>query len=152
MKQHTIILALLTIGIISLLAGHTSATAQQCGAVPVGGPAEQKLDAIEENLVLALGRDDVPGLQASAALVLRDVIRCAPGFGFNSSTIPLMRIVKGEQFDHASRIAAALALYELDSNIGDYAIKRTAEFTSDAQMKHICQALAAERAHSDLRD
>ncbi len=152
MNKFRITLALLAIVLVfSVTLGSTVTLAQQSDPRAVQ-LTEQKIDLIEENLVMALARDDVPGLQASAALVLRDIKRTAPRFNFNSSTIPLMRIVKNENADRMSRVAAALALFELGSNIGDFAIRRTGEFTDDGHVKHICQSLIAERQRTSQRE
>jgi hypothetical protein len=108
-----------------------------------------KLQAIEDNLLLCLA-SEIPGVRASAALTLRQLKAVAPEYSFNRSIIPLMRIVKGEQYDDCSRIAAALALHSLESARGDFAISRTAQFTDAERVKFICGHLAQARITETL--
>ena len=53
--------------------------------------------------------------------------------------------MKNEQDDSGARILSALALDELDSPMGHFAISRTASFTSDPRVKHVCGWIAYER-------
>ncbi|HCV44305.1 MAG TPA: hypothetical protein DGH68_12525 [Bacteroidetes bacterium] len=102
------------------------------------------VDAIEKSLVMAL-KSPSPGVQASASQVIRDLKGLLPEEKFSLVTIPLMGIVKDENADAAVRIVAALALHDLESGMGDFAIERTAQFTDNERMKHVCLWLTYER-------
>ncbi len=105
---------------------------------------EEKLALIQENLLFCLA-SEYPGVRATAALTLRQVKNAAPEHSFDECIIPLMRIVKSEKYDIASRITAALALHELRSARGDYAIKTTGWFTDVERLQRIYSALAFAR-------
>ena len=109
---------------------------------------EEKLKRIEKNLVLAI-ESSSPSLQASAALVLKQVKTNVPEYGFTSAIIPLMRILKDEQRETNVRIAAALSLQDLKSERGDFAIQRTAQFADNVRLKHICSWLTYQRLKED---
>jgi HEAT repeat protein len=109
---------------------------------------EEKLKRIEKNLVLAM-ESSSPSLQASAALVLKQVKTNVPEYGFSSAIIPLMRILKDEQKEANVRIAAALSLQDLKSERGDFAIQRTAQFSDNGRVKHICSWLTYQRLKED---
>jgi HEAT repeat protein len=109
---------------------------------------EEKLKRIEKNLVLGM-ESSSPSLQASAALVLKQVKSNAPEYGFTSAIIPLMRILKDEQREANVRIAAALSLQDLKSERGDFAIQRTAQFADSPRVKHICSWLTYQRLKED---
>lgn len=106
--------------------------------------SNEKLAVIEANLKVAL-ESPVPGIQASAAQTVRDLKAEAPEYGFASLVIPLMRIVKDRDAECGCRILAALALHELNSEMGDFAIERVGMFTEDARLKHVCTWLTYER-------
>ncbi len=106
--------------------------------------SDAKMKLAQANILLALN-SDMPDLQGSAALTLRELRKKTSDLDFSNSIIPLMRIVKTEDLDSRTRVAAALALHELRSERGDFAIQRTAEFTDDSYVKHICTWLAVER-------
>ena len=105
---------------------------------------EEKLDLIEQNLAIAL-TSDCPGMEASAALTMRQVKELAPEYEFESLIIPLMHLVKDESASDASRISAALALYDLKSERGDYAISQSARFTENPRVKKMFELLAYQR-------
>jgi HEAT repeat protein len=105
---------------------------------------QENLKRIEKNLVLGI-ESSSPSLQASAALVLKQVKSVAPEYGFSSAIIPLMRILKDEQRETNVRIAAALSLQDLKSERGDFAIQRTAQFADNGRVKHICSWLTYQR-------
>jgi uncharacterized protein (UPF0248 family) len=106
--------------------------------------SEEKLKLIERNLVIGL-ESNMPSLQASAAIVLKQIKLNAPYYDFSETIIPLMRIVKDENNEVTTRIAAAVVLHDLCSARGDFAIKRTAQFTDVERMKRICSLLAYDR-------
>jgi hypothetical protein len=68
-----------------------------------------------------------------------------PEYNWSNSIIPLMRIVNGEDNDTDARITAALALYDLRTDRGDFLIVRNARFTSNERVKRHCLLLAASR-------
>jgi hypothetical protein len=105
---------------------------------------EEQLKTIEQNLVIGLN-SGISSLQASAAIVLKQVKLYAPEYDFPEAIIPLMRIVKDENQDVTTRIAAAVVLHELRSDRGDYAIKGTAQFTEVDRVKRICSLLVYYR-------
>jgi hypothetical protein len=102
------------------------------------------IEATEQSLVMALNSES-PGLQTSAALTVRELKALMPDRSFSCFVIPLMRIVKTEQADRCSRVIAAIALHDLHSAIGDYAIKCAAKFSECDRMKRICTWLAYSR-------
>ncbi len=95
------------------------------------------IEATERSLVMAL-ESESPGLQTSAALTVRELKELMPDRSFSCLVIPLMRIVKTEEADGCSRVIAAIALHELHSAIGDYAIKCAAKSCECDKMKRIC--------------
>ena len=92
----------------------------------------------------------VPGLQATAAQTVRDLKANFPEESFSSLIIPLMRIVKDDEADHGARILAALALHDLKSAKGDYAIMRTVVFSEDRQLRMLCGAMVGQRIEQQL--
>lgn len=107
--------------------------------------SEAQLNVIEQNLVQAL-ESNSPGLQASAAQIIRNVKKSRPEFKFSRSVIPLMGIVKNETSDTGARIVAALALHELKTARGDFAIMRIAKFSDNRRIQHLCTWLTYTRA------
>jgi hypothetical protein len=105
---------------------------------------QEKIDLIEQNIVNAL-QSDIPGMQADAAQLVRDLRDLRPEQSFPGCVIPLMAIVKNEDADTGARILAALALNQLDSPMGHFTISRMASFTSEPRLKHVCSWLAYER-------
>jgi len=106
---------------------------------------QQKMERIEENLAICL-ESTIPGVQATAASTVRQLIALVPQYSFSHRiTIALMRIVKDEEATSGSRILAALALHDLDSEMGNYAIKMQARFGDCEKFKHFCALLAYTR-------
>ena len=56
-----------------------------------------------------------------------------------------MAIVKDETADPATRVLAALALDNLESAKGHYAVARTGVYTENPRVKHVCVWLTYER-------
>lgn len=108
--------------------------------------SDKHLRLIERNLVVAL-ESGVACMAADAALVLRDLKRIRPEQSFTSAVIPLMRILKNDECRCGCRVAAALALHQLQSERGDFAIEREAQFSSSRYVRHICRWLAYERTN-----
>jgi hypothetical protein len=77
------------------------------------------------------------------------MMRLVPDYEFGSLVIPLMAIVKDERSESSTRMLAALALHDIHSSRGDFAIQRTARFTRSSRMAHLCSWLAAERLRKD---
>lgn len=102
------------------------------------------VDVIERSLAMAL-RTPSPGMQASASQVIRDLKTLLPDQEFSLLVIPLMGIVKDEDVDVSVRMVAAIALHDLQSGKGDFAIQRVAQFTKNERMKHHCLWLTYER-------
>lgn len=102
------------------------------------------VNVIERSLAMAL-KTPSPGMQASASQVVRDLRALLPDQDFSLLVIPLMAIVKDEETDTPVRMVAALALHDLNSGKGDYAIQRTARFTKNERLKHLCTWLTYER-------
>ncbi len=106
--------------------------------------SQAKLELIERNLAVGLG-SGIPSLQASAALVLHQVKSLAPDYDFSLCIIPLMRIVKTSGYDVEARLASAVALHQLNSARGDFAIARTAKFEDNPRIRKVFTAMAFER-------
>lgn len=104
----------------------------------------ERLEQSKMSLVKALESNST-GLQATAAQTVRELKALIPDESFSSLVIPLMRIVKNEDAASESRILAALALHELHSERGDFAIKGESKNTGDKRFQYICSALTAER-------
>jgi len=112
---------------------------------------QSKIDLIEVNVVLAL-TSDIPGMQADAAQLVRELKALRPEQDFASCVVPLMGIMKDELADPSARILAAFALDKLESSKGHYAITRTALFTEHPRVKYVCTWLAYERKNSKPAD
>lgn len=143
MKRYLCIIA----GCACIVAGSMLVTASAVAGEAddyIASLSQEKIDLIEQNIVNALlsGRS---GMQADAAQLVRDMQSLRPEQSFASCVIPLMAILKDEQAETASRILAALALDRLDSDKGDFAITRTAQFTKDVRLRHVCAWLAYDR-------
>jgi hypothetical protein len=110
---------------------------------------QEQLVKIEDNLLLCLA-SECPGVRATAALTIKQLKETAPGYSFERSIIPLMRIVKNEDSDDCSRLTASLALHVLESARGDYAIKMTAYFTEAGRVKRMCENLSYTRTTEKL--
>jgi hypothetical protein len=129
-------------GIVLCIAAYGTMVAGETGAQRTFTKA--KLERIEQDLISAF-QSNIPGLQTSAATTLVQVRKQAPEYSWSNSIIPLMRIVNDENNNADARIAAALALYELRSDRGDYSIVQNARFTSNSRVKRFCSLLAANR-------
>lgn len=108
------------------------------------------VDLIERNLAAALTmRSD--GVQASASQVVRDLKALLPDQEFTPVVIPLMSIVKNEDGDVGVRMVAALALYDLKSARGDFALSQMARFSKNDRIQHLCLWLTYERNRQQSR-
>jgi len=106
------------------------------------------VDLIEQNLAMAL-RTPCPGVQASASQTIRDLKALLPDQEFSSVVVPLMAILKDEHRDVAIRMMAALALHDVHSQRGDFAIQQTARFAENPRLVHLCTWLTVERTRKD---
>ncbi len=95
----------------------------------------------EQSLKKAL-ESNSPGLQISAALTVREMKRMMPQRSFTSLVIPLMALLKNDKADESVRTIAAMALHDLHSARGDYAISRLAEDPGSPGIQKICQWLS----------
>ena len=143
MKRRTSILAALCLAAGGLLCTTPAFAGDHEGYI--SSLPQEKIDLIQVNVVNAL-ESDIPGMQADAAQLVRDLMDARPEQSFSSCVIPLMAILKNEEADSGTRILAALALDRLESPKGHFAISRTASFTSDSRVKYICAWLAFERS------
>jgi hypothetical protein len=98
------------------------------------------LEQTEKSLAQALSSNSLQ-LQATAALTAKELKALYPDYEFSGLVIPLMRIVKDEDITCQARVPAAIALHELHSARGDFAIERTALFTTCKHTQHICNWL-----------
>ncbi|MGA9116998.1 MAG: hypothetical protein WB626_09510 [Bacteroidota bacterium] len=118
---------------------------------PPGGPVfiRATIQQSEASLAYGLGSPS-PGLQLTAAQTLRQLKELFPGRSFTSTVIPLLALLKREETETPVRLVAALALHDLRTERGDYAIARMAHHADCPRLRHLCGWLAyyrlAERA------
>jgi hypothetical protein len=105
---------------------------------------EEKIDLIEDNLVNDLD-SPIIGVVIGGAQTVREMKKAVPTHDFAKLIIPLMRIVKDQNADRGARILAALALFDIDSERGNFAISREGEMGSDEVFKALCANLTAVR-------
>ena len=108
---------------------------------PVSPFQNATIEQTEKSIIKAL-ESDSPGLQTSAALTVRELKALMPDRSFSCFVIPLMRLVKDEEGERCPRVVAAIALHELHSARGDYAIAQQAKCTDCSCMKRTCNWLA----------
>ena len=106
--------------------------------------SQEQIERIEKNIVKTL-ESDIPDLQINGALTLHRFREVAPEYGWNRCIIPLMHILNGEENDPSARLIAAMALHELRSSRGDFAISRNAQFTDNLRVKRYCVILTRTR-------
>lgn len=95
--------------------------------------------------LLAGLHDTRPEILSTVAVTVGELKKLYPERSYSPFVIPLMRIVKNENGDAAARVNAAIALHELRSSMGDFAISRTAKFTDNGRVRHICAWLTQSR-------
>ncbi len=105
---------------------------------------DEKLSMIEENLVADLESPNI-GVSIGGAQTVREMKQHVPDYDYSKIIIPLMRIVKNEDADRAARILAALALHDLNSERGNFAISREGEMSKDEIFRSFCANLARTR-------
>lgn len=84
-------------------------------------------------------------VMATIARTIKDLKTLYPEQSLGSMVIPLMGIVKNNQYPSFVRTTAAIALHDLRSARGDYAIQQTAVFTNDEKVKNVCTWLTYYR-------
>jgi hypothetical protein len=120
----------------------------QVGSEKVQPFTHATIEQSEQSLVKAL-ESTSPGLQVSAAATVRELKQMFPDRPFSCFVNPLMGIVKNENADRNARIVAAIALHELHSDKGDYAIKTMARLTADERLAYICSWLNRYRIEGE---
>ena len=105
---------------------------------------KDKLNRIEDNLVKNLESQSI-GMVIGGAQVVRELKAKAPEHGFSKVIIPLMRILKDKTADRGARMMAALALFDVNSDRGNFAIQREAELSDDDLLKIVCLNLSKAR-------
>ena len=106
--------------------------------------SQGQIEQIEKSIARTL-ECDIPDLQISGALTLHRFREVAPEYGWDRCIIPLMRILNGEENNPSARLIAAMALHELRSSRGDFAISRNAQFTDNLRVKRYCVILTRTR-------
>ncbi|MBI5472526.1 MAG: hypothetical protein HY961_09295 [Ignavibacteriae bacterium] len=107
------------------------------------------VSTIEENLTIGM-KHYSPGVRLSAIRTARDLKALYPQESFDSFVIPLMTVLKDKNAPSQSRILAALALHDLRTARGDFAISQTALFTDDSRLANACAWLVVERRKEEL--
>ena len=101
-------------------------------SVFASGQNEKEYSKVENNLLVGLNTDN-QGLQLSSAYYLGEIKS-------DKAIIPLMSVLHNSKSD-ASRQAAALALYKIDSPRGMHAIKKAITFDDNEQTRRLCKIL-----------
>jgi hypothetical protein len=151
MIMRTLLLVARNIPVLLILALTlvSPASAQDEKAVPVSTVkpvefTEEKISLIEDNLVRDL-ESPIVGIVIGGAQTVREMKKAVPAHDFSKLIIPLMRIVKDEGADRAARILSALALDEIDSERGNFAIAQEGQMAKDDIFKSLCANLASAR-------
>ncbi len=97
--------------------------------------------AIVENLMSGIESDN-EGLRVSSAIVMTEVIENAivKPDDFSATLIPLLKMLDYGNTDE-ERIAAAVALYNIDSGIGIYRLRGSAKFDSSEKVRTVSKNL-----------
>lgn len=103
--------------------------------------ASPNKSAIIENLTTGL-KSDNEGLRVSSAVVMTEVIdnALAKPDDFSATLIPLLRMLDYGVTEE-ERIAAAVALYTIDSGIGIYRLRGSAKFDSSEKVRAVSKNL-----------
>jgi hypothetical protein len=115
-------------------------------------PAPQSRDTlhlqiakIEKILIKGFQSND-PEVLRNTTCTVRRLRQLAPEYGWDKCIIPLMHVLNAEEHDATARVIAAGILHELQTERGDFAISRNAQFSDDARVKRYCAILAKVRA------
>jgi len=113
---------------------------QTLSAQPAVFSAEKKSDVVD-NLTNAIKSDNT-GLQTSGALVLSTLISDSYLESGDASLamIPLLKMLREGNTDE-ERIAAAVALYNLDNQIAIYQLRGVAVFDDNEKVATVCRNL-----------
>lgn len=101
---------------------------------------KKNLKGTQEMLIKSLESGN-PKMIASAAQTLRELEQIFPNENFDLMLNPLIKIVKDEKGETASRILSLFALESFHSDIGDAAIKDLQNSTSNKTLLEICNAM-----------
>src|SRR5512146_2637143 len=103
--------------------------------------ASPNKSAIIENLTTGL-KSDNEGLRVSSAVVMTEVIdnALAKPDDFSATLIPLLRMLDYGVTEE-ERIAAAVALYTIDSGIGIYRLRGSAKFDTSEKVRAVSKNL-----------
>ena len=110
-------------------------------AAQTSGFPEEKKSAIVDNLTVGIESPNT-GLHTSAALVMYTLINESylDSEDASKALIPLLKILRDGKTDE-ERIAAAVALYQLDSGIAIYSLRGIAVFDDNARVATVCKNL-----------
>jgi len=100
---------------------------------------------IEKILIKGFQSDD-PEVLRNATCTLRRLKQFAPGYDWDDCIIPLMHVLNAEEHDPTARVIAAGILHELQTERGDFAISRNAQFSDEMRVKRYCAVLAKVRS------
>ena len=98
------------------------------------------IEQTEKSIIAAL-ESNCPGREMGAALTIRELKALMPERSFSCFVIPLMRVMKNESAEHCTRVVAAIALADLHSERGDFAISRQGRFTGCDKLARACRWL-----------
>jgi hypothetical protein len=99
---------------------------------------------IEKVLIKALQSDD-PEVLRNVTCNLRRLRQLVPHYDWDKCIIPLMHVLNAEEHDAVARVIAAGILHELQTERGDFAISRNAQFSDDLRVRRYCSILARVR-------
>jgi len=102
---------------------------------------ETNQNAVIENLVHGINSDNI-GVRTSSAVVIKQVIDNAlvKPEDFSGSLVPLLKMLDSGTTEK-ERIAAAVALYSIDSGIGIYGLRGSAKFDRSSKVRTISKNL-----------
>ena len=107
-----------------------------------------RITVIKDVLIQGLWSDDPIQLRGATFAVRRLMLR-VPGYDWDQFIIPLMHVVNDDRHDTDARIMAAVILFDLKSERGDFLIARKAIFADDARLKRCCDRLTRARSAAD---
>lgn len=99
---------------------------------------------IEKVIIKAFQSDDPEALR-NATCNLRRLRQLVPDYDWDKCIIPLMHVLNAEEHDATARVIAAGILHELQTERGDFAISRNAQFSDDIRVKRYCAILVKAR-------
>lgn len=124
-----------------------------CTAFAANGGEKEKektnikiLEKAERNIQATLQGDN-DNLKESAIQVIRELQKAYPDYNFRRVNIPLMKILRNHD-NRNFRVLAALALFEVGGETGQYAVKEAARFDDDRMVQYICKNLVSQNDSS----